>query len=280
MNYLIRTTVIVLFIISAFSFFSKPPKEDHSKNLGHPWEEYDSAYFNKFQSIQSVIGYSDSCMGSNNKDKLAYYNLVAEIIRKRFYHGYSYYGFSDNPLSYMAARCIWNDLSAIVIPDDIMKHPMAACSQQAIVLAEIFRRNKINYRKVAFKSHFAIEGFIEKKWRFFDPDMEPKLLPGRESAITLMAENKLTMAYANSGFNMDYLGHILRKPKAGQVNELPALRASVFHRICLLMISKWFLFAVFALSFMGNIRLKVLNKMFAWRINKFQISDNTHNVYN
>lgn len=263
MSYLIRLVVLTLAAISVLSFFSKPAEEEYSRNFGHSWEEYDPSYFNRFQSIQSIISHSDSSIGYNRRNTLVYYNFTAVTIRKRFYHGYSYYGFSDNPLSCLAGHLMWHDLSAIVIPDDIMKHPMAACSQQAMVLMEVFRRNNIPYRKVNFKGHYAVEGFIEKQWRFFDPDMEPKLASARESLNSLVAENKLDLAYTNTGFSIAYLQKVLESPKQGKVNEAPAPRATLFHKTCLLLVSKWFLLSVFILSFVSNIRFTIVRRIFA-----------------
>lgn len=267
MSYIIRLAVLPLFIISSLAFFSKPKQEEYLKNKGHSWEEYDPTYFNRFQNIQGIVNYSDSCLSSEKRNTLAYYNFTAGTIRKRFYHGYSHYQFSDNPLSYLAGICIWDDLSAIVIPDDIMKHPMAACSQQSIVLMEVFRRNHIPYRKVDFGSHFAVEGFIENQWRFFDPDMEPRLDSTRPSLDTLVASNKIDLAYANSGLSRADLYKILNHPKEGGVDENPALRATLFHKICLLLVSKWFLLSVFLLSFWSDIRFTVLKRMIAEKNN-------------
>ena len=151
MTKLIRLTVIILLAISVTSSLFKPHAEVYSKNLGHPWEEYDPSYYKKFRTIESVIDCANSAPEAGEKNSLPYYNVVAEVIRKRFYHAYSHYQFSDNPLSYLAGISIWSHLSAIVIPDDIMKHPMAACSQQSLVLMEIFKRNKIDYRKIGFR---------------------------------------------------------------------------------------------------------------------------------
>lgn len=248
MIYFVRLSAIVLMSILAMSFFSKPSPEIHSKNLGYRWEQYDPACFNKFQTVQSIINYADSCMGISEKNTMRYYNFIARILKLRFYHGYSRYSAGDNPLAFFAGSHIWKNLSAIVIPDDIMKHPMAACSQQAIVLMEIFRRNNISYRKVAFKNHYAIEGFIENEWRYFDTNMEPVLPPERMPLDTLQAENKFSLAYSNSGFKDDDLKKILSEPKHGTVNERPARRAVAFHRVCLLMSSKWFLLSILLVS--------------------------------
>jgi hypothetical protein len=243
------------------SFLTKPNHEDYSKNLGHPWEEYNPAYFNKFQSIQNIINYADSCVGIQQRNTVAYYDFIAQIIRKRFYHGYSHYYFSDNPLAYLSGHFIWDHLSAIVLPEDIMKHPMAACSQQSIVLAEIFKRNNIDYRKVSFRNHFAMESFIQNQWHYFDTNMEPKLSK-RESLASLLSENKLIEAYTSTGLDINYLHRVLDAPKTGETNENFAPNASFFHQACFFLTSKWFLFIVIILTFWKNIRGKVLRKFF------------------
>lgn len=260
MIFLIRTAVIILIMLSCLSFFTKPKQEEYSRNLGHSWEEYNPLYFSKFQSIQSIINYADSGVGRHNRNSVDYYNSIAKIIRKRFYHAYSSYQFSDNPLAYLSGRFIWDHLSAIVDPDDIMKHPMAACSQQSIVLAEIFKRNKIKYRKVSFEHHFALEGFINNGWHYFDVDMEPQL-DQRESLESLIAANKLIHAYAYSGLDTSYLHQILGKSKTGTVNESLAPNASLFHKTCSFMVSKWFLFFAFIVAFWRNINKVILKRV-------------------
>lgn len=266
---LIRLAIITLFAISLLSFLSAPKAENYAKNLGHPWEEYDSNYFKRFQTVKSIIDYADAAPEAGKKNSLQYYNLVAETLRKRFYHGYCYYNFSDNPLTYLAGRLTWSHLSAIVIPDDIMKHPMAACSQQSLVLIEIFKRNKISYRKIAFNGHFALEGFIENQWRFFDTNMEPSLSLARQSVDALETKGNIYLAYANTGLGLGYLQRVLGNPVHGSVNETLAFKARTFHQVCFLLVSKWFLLGLLILTFWADIKLKVLKKFF---LNKRQLN--------
>jgi hypothetical protein len=266
---LIRVVIVTLFAISLLSFLSKPKAENYAKNLGHPWEEYDSGYFKRFQTVKSIIDYADAAPKAGKKNSLQYYNLVAETLRKRFYHGYSYYNFSDNPLAYLTGQYSWSHLSAIVIPDDILKHPMAACSQQSLVLIEIFKRNKISYRKIAFNGHFALEGFIDNQWRFFDTNMEPSLSSARKSVDALETKGNIYLAYANTGLGLGYLQHVLGKPIHGSVNETLALKAKIFHQVCFLLVSKWFLLGVLILTFWADVKMKVVKKFFC---NKKQLS--------
>lgn len=55
----------------------------------------------------------------------------------------------------------------LFIPDDIMQYPMAACSQQSIVLMEFFRKKSIPYRKIGFDHYFELEGFKNTRMRNF-----------------------------------------------------------------------------------------------------------------
>src|SRR5258706_13954222 len=150
-----KAVLIVLCTISIISSLYRPSAEDYKTNHGHSWEEYDPSFFFKFQSINDVIADANKQFERRERNSLNYYNLIAETIRKRFYHGYSYYNMADNPIAFLAGKFSGN-LSAIVIPDDIMKHPMAACSQQAIVLTEIFKRTGVNFRKVTFDHHYTL----------------------------------------------------------------------------------------------------------------------------
>src|SRR2546423_10838183 len=147
---LIKFIISCLCICSIITLVSKPSAEDYKKNYGHKWEQYDSSYFLKFQCVNDIIAAADKHFDVSKLNTLDYYNYVAAIIRKRFYHGYSYYKIKDNPIAFLSGMLIWNNLSAIVLPDDILKHPMAACSQQSIVLMEVFKKKGINFRKVGF----------------------------------------------------------------------------------------------------------------------------------
>jgi len=98
----------------------------------------------------------------------------SQILRGRFYHGYSYYELGQNSLGYLFAPLIKKDLSAIVIPNDIFKHPMAACSQQSIVGMEVFKTKGIKVRKIGFFAdgyggHFLFEALFGGKCIFLIP---------------------------------------------------------------------------------------------------------------
>lgn len=165
--------LLLLVTVSIYSV-SIPQKEDYKTNFGYKWEQYNSDYFLKFQTVDDILKSADLQFHDRDKNTLEYFQFIDDIIRKRFYHGYSYYNWDENPIAYLAGKIFWADLSAIVIPDDILKHPMAACSQQSIVMMEALKQRNIPYRMVGFKHHYALEAFIENEWRFFDANMEAK----------------------------------------------------------------------------------------------------------
>ena len=257
---LILGTLCLLLCISALPYLVGATKEDYQKNNGHSWEVYDPSYFLKYKTIHDIIDSADlQC--SSKINSLTYYNYIANIIRKRFYHGFSYYSMSDNPFIFLSGKFIWSDLSAIVIPEDIMKHPMAACSQQAMVLMEIFRKKGINYRKVSFSHHYAVEGWIEGEWRYFDTDVEPQFHEKRESLDKLISENRFDSVYS-AVFRMDDFRTATLHHTYGRVNESPAPRAELFHRTCFFLTSRYFLIGFSVLGLLFLMKPAVLRRMY------------------
>ena len=94
---------------------------------------------------------------------------VEDILRQRFYHGYSRYGFGDNWVLWLANAVIDPDLSAKVFPEDILDHPWAACSQQALVVQAALQRMGIPYATVLWPSHFTAAAFLDGQWYVVDP---------------------------------------------------------------------------------------------------------------
>jgi hypothetical protein len=250
------------------SRFVTKVSENHSKNLGHPWEEFDTSYFAKFQSINDIILASDFHFKDQSKNNLAYFDYVAEIVRKRFYHGYSHYSASENIFAWLSGTIFWNHLSAIVIPDDIMKHPMAACSQQAIVMMEIFKRKGIDFRKVGFPNHYTVEGKIGGHWQYFDTNLEPDFKNKRESLQLLLTSNRFDSVYRIPEKSIADFNEAVSNPKYGKVNAEPAPVAILFHKTCLILRSGSFIFCSVLLAFLllSNFHLKRLFQFYKLRV--------------
>src|SRR6188768_3574523 len=61
-----------------------------------------------------------------------YAALLAYIISSRFYHGFSHFTLSENWIAATGEKIFGYGLASKVDPEEIMEHPYAACSQQAI----------------------------------------------------------------------------------------------------------------------------------------------------
>jgi len=196
-------------------------------------EEFDPVLAKRIQNLETLDFVIDSIVSAklalktNEKDILA--KVTASVIRYRFFHGYSHYSLSENWIAAVAGKLVWYNLSAIVLPNDILKYPMAACSQQSIVLMEHFRNKKIPFRKIAFDHHFAVEGLINGQWIYFDTNLEPRFNNKRRSFEYLNQGNRLRELYKDR-LPPDYIATVLGNPKYGKINAFPAPNAKILHK--------------------------------------------------
>jgi len=156
----------------------------YNKPVYNHIEDFDPS-LQRLNTVNKLVSYCDSLyeekMYSNNGVNFeeTYSDITSSVVRKRFYHGYSLYGFSNNFMAMLVSQISIDGLSAIVIPDDILKYPYAACSQQSIIFMEILKQKGFLTRKVQFKGknngHFCFEVHYNYGWHFYDPDMEPDL---------------------------------------------------------------------------------------------------------
>ena len=188
----------------------------------------------RLNSTQKIIDFADSSANINHvkEGSLGYGVLVASIIRKRFYHGFSRYSLQSNWLAYIAQYFWGRRLAAPVNPDDILKFPYAGCSQQAIVLMTIMKKKNIPYRSIGFPHHYATELCFSRNSCFFDPNMEPDI----------KADDRIEKRWRGSGdFLKKYyhLNHNLLNwtfgnsvpPVFGKINGVPAPRADIFQSV-------------------------------------------------
>ncbi len=160
----------------------------------------------------------------------AYPLLVENIIARRFYHGFSHPSLSENFIAALAEKTIGYGLGCKVNTNEIMKHENAACSQQSMVMMEIFRRKQITYRSVGFQHHYAMEAQVAGNWYYLDANMEPNMTLEERKEINWMGQaDQLKKYYDASRFkNLDYqFGNGLMAVN-GSINEVPAKNARFF----------------------------------------------------
>lgn len=269
---MIRTLIpfLLLFLICC-SFLGSISKKNTAIFQGYNWEEYDPSYFSKFQKVSDIIDSADKVYNFSHQKSIDYFNTVAEIVRKRFYHGYSHYSYSDNFFVAASGQFLWLDLSSIVIPEDIMKHPMAACSQQAIVMMEIFRRKGIDYRKIAFPHHFAVEAKIDGVWEYFDTNLEPDFDHRRESLYNLFRGNRFDSIYRNVQIYNEYKKS-MKQFTYGKINEHPAPNAKIFHQVSFFVFSRYTLFTLLLISMLLSVNFRDVRKIIQIKKRRWFIS--------
>ncbi len=222
-------TILLSLLSLPLLVFSNSAKQ---YGVGYSWERFDPALAGRYYSVYSLVNDADMNVGIKNRHSLVYANYLDSLISERFYHAYSTYSIKENWIAYLAGKYIWYDLAAIVTPEDIMKHPMAACSQQAIILMNCFKEVGIPYRAVHLNGHYTSEGQINGHWYFFDPSVEPnfKFAKGRKSLSELLTDNELDAVYVRELPTND-LHRIFKNISYGKVNENVAWKAAFFHHI-------------------------------------------------
>lgn len=203
-------------------------------------DEFDSSLVT-LNTMPKLEAYCDS-MYTANQSKRTYPGIVAEVMRKKFYHGYSCYNIYSNPLAILFAPIVKNGAEAVVVPADIVKYPMAACSQQSIVGMQLLRRKGYDVRKVEMwdsinkVGHFAFEAYYDYGWHYFDTNLEPDteiLRKYKRPSVAYLAKHPdIAMeAYRNSK-DAAMLTRLIESYKTGPVNKFPAPNA-YFYQVVL-----------------------------------------------
>jgi hypothetical protein len=196
------------------------------------WDSFEPVLSSRLLSVQAILAYTDSLADERNVEPntLGYGELLTSVIKQKFFHGFSHYALDQNWIAAVAGKLVWYDLSAIVIPEDIIKYPMAACSQQGIVLMECLRRKGIAYRKIIFDHHFAVEAYLNG-WYYFDPNMEPDFTQiARSSLQDLIDTDRLFEVYSHA-LNQSDVALYLANPAYGEINGPQARNATVFQSV-------------------------------------------------
>ncbi|MEI9806544.1 MAG: hypothetical protein WDO16_00970 [Bacteroidota bacterium] len=221
---------------------------DHEPAVYNGKEEFDPS-LSRLNSVDRVEEYCDSIFNYNkehspNKNfsfENEYPLIVSEVIRRRFFHGYCSYGYSDNHMALLLEPLISDKwISAIVIPDDILNYPNAACSQQSIVTMELLKRKGYNTRMVGFDGgqkfggHFCFEAFYNNSWHFFDTDQEPDanvLAAYDRPSIEFLVKNENILTAAYNQWDKERLLGMFRNYFYGKVNKFEAPNALIYQRV-------------------------------------------------
>lgn len=225
---------------------------ESSSSINYPDKEHDPLFtfeerFNplltRLNSLDKITAYCDSLYAErsyNQKVKFeqTYTEIVSSVVMNRFYNGYSEYGTNNNFIGVLLSEISMKGLRAIVIPNDILKYPYAACSQQSIVMMEILKRKGFNTRKVGFLGkkygHFCFEVYYNNDWHFFDPDMEPDvavLNAYNRPGIAFLASHTDVLMKAYHQYAPGRVMDIFPNYFYGSVNTFSAPKAIIFQQL-------------------------------------------------
>lgn len=224
-----------LFVLSALLLLPNFLHSDLQSNLPYDQlEKFDPSllYLNSIPALESHI---DSIVAEKQLAPQSFDQVltIANVVKYRFYHGFSHLSLHENWMAALAGKWIKPDHACKVFPNQILQHANAACSQQEIVMMEVLRRKKIKYRPVFFPHHYALEVFVEGKWYYFDPNMEPQI-KREERALEYWNHHadSLKRHYDTRRFNnLDYQFGKNFTATNGEENEVPAPNARLFHTI-------------------------------------------------
>ncbi len=190
-------------------------------------------------TITEALRYTDSIYLTNKFkifDTAVYVQIVSSFIKERFYHGLSSYSFDENWIAYLSSKLIWSDFSALVDPDDIMKHPAGLCSQQTIVFMELIKRKGMKFRSVGLgykegPGHFLCEIYYNNSWRLYDVTKEPqwdKIVHHHLSMNYYLDHKDSLFLVYESKLDREIFNKLTEKVVYGKVNTFPAQNMYMF----------------------------------------------------
>jgi hypothetical protein len=189
------------------------------------WDRFDP----DLQSIQSVNAAAAYVRGTRSSaNSLATADATDAFVRKRFTHGYSEFAPCENWLAYLASYVRY-DLRNPVLPNDILKHRRAACSQQAIVFQSVARQLGLDVGSVRLTGHFLSAVRIGDRWMVYDADRE--IEPSSYQLASLLeGDPRIEQTYGAFGRQLDMIGQAKTgQIRFGDVDRNPAAQASFFH---------------------------------------------------
>ena len=258
-----------LFILSILPLCTSTKNQFNVKN------KYDELFIPeliRLNSVQKLSYYIDSVYhdlsSSTSLDTALFVKVSSDVIKKRFYHGVSNYSINDNWIAFLSSKLVWEHLSAIVKPDDILKHEEGLCSQQTIVFLEILNQKGVNFRTVGLgykegPGHFLGEVKYNGTWHLHDVTVEPKWekVVNHHKSLEYYLQHKDSLYLAYEGrLDRKIFDKIMQKVEFGNKNQFPAKKMLFFHQITLLFVYliPIFLFLLFIISLMKN--KKVVSK--------------------
>jgi hypothetical protein len=195
----LKRIVLTLFIVTScftlYSVFSKPAK--FSNRLPYLDEKFepDLLNINSCSRLDSIVAKKFKDSGYDTAKTVL---LIDDFLRNRFYHSYSRLTLHDNWIASLCGTILWSHFAFPVLPCDIIKFPMAACSQQGIVFQQQLDQLKIPCSTIEFfpttkgsSGHYAVSVYYGSSWHFYDSNQEPLIIDSMMPSVTTIIDKKL-----------------------------------------------------------------------------------------
>jgi hypothetical protein len=293
--YLICTCLaFLLFIatfISAVFEFTGAPSSIASLNYQTEKYQHNEAFdpsLARLDNLTRLTAYCDSLfsvkkgLSNNTINAEKEFPLIAsEVVRNRFYHGLSSFGFGNNYLAYLANPFYMRMfLNAPVKTNDILKFPAAICSQQAMVLMALLQKKGYPVRKVGFirqfaSGHFCLEAFYANSWHYFDTDLEPDttiLNAYDRPGIKFLVENREILKKVYIKEDPVKIATLFPSYFYGKVNEPLAGKAAIYGSITKFLSYTIWIFFLLAFSWARRKYLRLSNYRYV-RNRRFSLSE-------
>jgi hypothetical protein len=246
----------LLLAITTFSIRFWPEPEAPLPAVAEEWDPNLARVQTLDDAMPVVREYISKQVGTRD-ERIA--NGIDQFVRDRFIHGFSFTSVQDDWLLNLVELAARRNLTVPVIPDDILKHRHAMCSQQAIVFRALLRRFGMEYGAVMFgwpdpdpynRGHFAVAAKVNGEWRYFDPNLEASQSPRVSEIINgtafpaVYAERpdlvkKMVWAAAHHRIK---LGHVNRfSAPRGRVMQATTSTLSALAPIILAVVGLWLL---------------------------------------
>jgi hypothetical protein len=198
-------------------------------------------------SVEKLLIVTDSLYKTERgemMDTADYVDVLGKLVENRFRKGLAVYTIESNWIAALLGKTIWSHFSAIVKPDDILKHEEGLCSQQTMVFMEALKRKGIPYRSVGLgfdegPGHFLCEVRYNNDWHLYDVTLEPVWESTNSSAKSMeyYKQNikELYKVY-DSVIAHESIDVLLKQTKYGKPNVYPASKMLFFHNVSIALV--------------------------------------------
>lgn len=231
-KYIFPAIFLFVFSFTVYSkFISEEPALVIPSNLDEKFDER-FLHINSCSRLDSLVSAE---FNKNRGDTASTVLFIDSFLRNRFYHSYSELSVRDNWISALCGTLFWHHFLFPVVPCDIIKYPMAACSQQGILFQQQLDRLKITCSTIQFISsskkkpgHYAVSVYYSSSWHYYDPNREPFIIDSTMPSVETIIEKKLYEKMYSKPSNLQFQ-RFFKDKSYKLVNRVPFHKGNMYY---------------------------------------------------